>query len=138
MGYFLAIAEKQLGIPAERLAAMPGLVRRADSALYAPKAGFSGQEQYADFAMKAAVLCARLIKNHPLPDGNKRVAFLCMNEFIERNGFELTVDDDDDDKDDDDDDDAFATLVGVAAGNVSEEELASWVSARIRRLDDVA
>jgi hypothetical protein len=28
------------------------------------------------------------VKNHPLPDGNKRAAFLTMVEFIERNGLE--------------------------------------------------
>lgn len=37
--------------------------------------------------MKAAVLCSRLINNHPLPDGNKRVGFMCTVEFVERNGF---------------------------------------------------
>jgi death on curing protein len=121
LGEFLVVAEKVLGHPADRLAAMPGLVARADSALSAPKASFSGEEQYPDFAMKAAVLCARLIKNHPLPKGNKRVAFLCMNDFIERNGFELVVDDDE----------VFEILIGVAAGNVSEGELAAWLSPRI-------
>ena len=38
--------------------------------------------------MKAAVLCSRLLRNHPLPDGNKRVAYLCMIELIRRNGRE--------------------------------------------------
>ena len=129
LGEFLALAEKLLGVPAEQLLAIPGLVARADSALHAPKASFSGEEQYPDFAVKAAVLCARLIKNHPLPDGNKRGAFLSMNDFIERNGFELIIDDEDE---------ALEILVGVAAGNVSEEELATWVAARIRPADGAA
>ena len=123
IGYFLALAEKLLGVPAEVLHKMQGLVPLAESALHAPRAAFAGQEQYPDFAAKAAVLCARLIKNHPLPDGNKRIGFLCMIEFIERNGFELTIDDEDE---------AEEILVGVAAGTVTEEELTIWVAARIR------
>jgi hypothetical protein len=34
----------------------------------------------------AAVLCWHLVKNHPLPEGNKRCAFLATVEFVERNG----------------------------------------------------
>lgn len=117
------MAERVLGVPAERLAERPGLVARADSALAAPKASFSGQEQYPDFEVKAAVLCSRIIKNHPLWDGNKRVAFLCMNDFIERNGFELVIDDVDE---------AFEVLTGLAAGRVTELELAEWLAPRIR------
>ena len=47
----------------------------ADSALHAPSAEFGGEEFYPDFVDKAAVLLVRLAKNHPLPDGNKRVAW---------------------------------------------------------------
>jgi prophage maintenance system killer protein len=39
----------------------------------------------ADFATKAAVLCWHLVKNHPLPDGNKRCAFLATVQLVERN-----------------------------------------------------
>jgi len=59
----------------------------AESALCAPAASFAGVEQYPDLAMKASVLCVRLTKNHALPDGNKRTAFLCTVEFAERNGY---------------------------------------------------
>ena len=38
-----------------------------------------------DLVDKAAVLCVRLARNHPLPDGNKRVAYLAMVEFLARN-----------------------------------------------------
>src|SRR5438093_6708012 len=30
---------------------------------------------------KAAVLCVRLARNHPLPDGNKRLAYLAMLDW---------------------------------------------------------
>jgi hypothetical protein len=39
------------------------------------------------FVRKAAVLVVRLAKNHPLPDDNKRVAWVALRVFIEVNGW---------------------------------------------------
>lgn len=52
----------------------------AESALNAPAAAYGGVEFYPEPHQKAAVLYSRLVRNHPLPDGNKRVAFICMIE----------------------------------------------------------
>ena len=57
----------------------------ADSALHAPAAAFGGTEFYPDFVDKAAVLMVRLAKNHPLPDGNKRAAWVCLRMSLEIN-----------------------------------------------------
>ena len=57
----------------------------ADSALHAPAAGFGDTEFYADFVDKASVLIVRLARNHPLPDGHKRAAWIAMRFFIEIN-----------------------------------------------------
>jgi death-on-curing protein len=71
-------------------------------------------------------MCARIIQNHPLPDGNKRTAFMCMVEFIERNGGLLnlgladtveTVAD---------------VLVDLAAHRLSEQGFVEWVVHRLR------
>ncbi len=35
----------------------------------------------------AAVLIVRLAKNHPLPDGNKRAAWVSLRLFVEINGW---------------------------------------------------
>lgn len=70
---YLLIAEAVTGIPAGTLAKLPG-IDLADSALHAPHAEFGEVEFHPDFVAKAAVLCARLLRNHPLPDGNKRAA----------------------------------------------------------------
>lgn len=82
----LLIAEAVLEIPAERLARATRLGAAA-SALAAPFAavGDHGPERYPALADKAAVLCSRLVRNHPLPDGNKRVALLAMLELVARN-----------------------------------------------------
>jgi death on curing protein len=76
---YLLIAEAVLGVPAEAIARRTG-IGLADSALHAPAAGFGGIEPYPHVIDKAAVLCARLARNHPLPDGNKRVAYLALLE----------------------------------------------------------
>jgi death-on-curing protein len=114
---YLLIAEAVLGVPAEEIARWPG-IGLAESALHAPAAAFEGVEFYPDVIEKAAVLCARLARNHPLPDGNKRVAYLALLELLARNGVEWkppSVEE------------TVATIEGVAAGRVSERELAEWL-----------
>jgi death on curing protein len=71
-----------------RLPAASNVAARAKSALAAPFAEFDGVAFYEGLALRAAILCSRLLRNHPLPDGNKRVAYLCMIELVQRNGHE--------------------------------------------------
>jgi len=61
-------------------------VALAGSALAPPAGGYGGVEAYPEFVEKAAVLTWHLIRNHPMPDGNKRTASVCLLEFVERNG----------------------------------------------------
>lgn len=82
----LIIAEAVLDIPAETLE-LSSRLHLAESAVHAPVASFDGVDFYPDLATKAAVLCAHLVKNHPFPDGNKRVAFLAMLQFVKSNGY---------------------------------------------------
>jgi death-on-curing protein len=89
-----------------------------DSALHAPQAGFGEDDFYSDFFMKAAVLCTRIARNHPLPDGNKRLAWICLVTFCDVNGYELFVSKEE----------AVRTVVAVAAGELSEDDLCEWIS----------
>lgn len=82
---FLVIAEFHSGTAARRLARMPRVVQLAESALAAPFAGYEDVELHPTLVMKAAVYAARIVRYHPLPDGNKRTAYDVMIEFIERN-----------------------------------------------------
>ena len=116
---YLLIAEAVIGVPAEEIARRPG-IGLADSALHAPAAGFGGVELYPDVIDKAAVLCTRLARNHPLPDGNKRVAYLALLEFLWRNDIEWVPPSVGD---------TVATIERVAAGTISERELADWLRA---------
>jgi death on curing protein len=64
------------------------------------------------------LLCVRLARNHPLPDGNKRVAYLAMLEFLVRNQIEWTPPSVDE---------TVAMIESVAAGTTSENDLAGWL-----------
>jgi death-on-curing protein len=121
---FLLIAELHTGIDAHQLARMHRVVQLAESALAAPFAGYGDYELHPTFAGKAAIYASRVVRNHPLPDGNKRAAYDVMVEFIERNGC------------------AFEHGPGglmetaemiekLAAELVSEEEFGVWLAGRI-------
>jgi len=114
---YLLIAESVLGVHADAIAGWPG-IGLAESALHAPEMSFAGVDFYPDVVDKAAVLCVRLARNHPLPDGNKRVAYLALVEFLARNGIEWrppSVDE------------TVAMIEGVAGGHISEREFADWL-----------
>lgn len=120
---YLLIAEAVLGLPAELIADF-NRIGLADSALTAPRASFAGVEAYPDFITKVAVLCWHLVKNHPLPDGNKRCAFLATVEFVERNGRHWTGAAGDPDETD-------RVIRGVAVGELDETAFRAWIAERI-------
>ncbi|RIK10612.1 MAG: hypothetical protein DCC49_02865 [Acidobacteria bacterium] len=126
---FLLVAEEVLGIEADILQKMANLPL-AESALNAPAAEFGGVEFYPDFVEKVAVLCARLIKNHSLPDGNKRVGYMCAVEFAERNGYLWKPP-----PGDPEGSETVETMKGVASGSVDEEMLARWMRDHLEKAD---
>ena len=120
---YLAIACEVTGLELATVVKIAD-VGLADSALHAPMAGFSGQELYPDFVDKAAVLVVRLAKNHPLPDGNKRAAWVSLRLFVELNAWRWDPYPSADESE--------ATVLKVAGGEWGEEELAAWLSRHLR------
>jgi death-on-curing protein len=59
-----------------------------------------------------------IAKNHAFVDGNKRAAFLCIGLFLAVNGYRLTAPQLD----------AIETMLALAAGTLTEPELAVWIS----------
>jgi death-on-curing protein len=88
----------------------------ADSALHAPAAGFGDQDLYPDFVDKSAVLVVRLAKNHPLPDGNKRAAWVTLRLFIEINDWRWS--------DYPAVDEAEQAVLSIASGDCDQERVA--------------
>jgi death on curing protein len=95
----------------------------ADSALHAPAAGFGDTEFHPNFIDKAAVLVVRLARNHPLPDGNKRVSWVSLRLFVEINGWSWaerpSVDE------------AERVVLAIAAGEWDEERVANWLREKL-------
>lgn len=65
-----------------------------NSALYEPMQTFDKQELYPDIISKAACYLRSFAMNHPFFDGNKRTALMATVVFLERNGYEVIVDND--------------------------------------------
>jgi death-on-curing protein len=89
--------------------------------VHAPFASFGGVAAYPTLLERAAVLLEHLANNHPLPDGNKRAAFLLTARYLEANG--LTWGRADVEQD--------ASLVErVAAGDADHQEVIDWIRRR--------
>jgi death on curing protein len=83
-GDYCRIAGEILGLDPEQVAELPN-IGLADSALAVPRATFGDHEAFPTLIEKAAILVERLARNHPLPDGNKRCAFLALERFLAAN-----------------------------------------------------
>lgn len=62
-----------------------------DSALGRPAASAFGEDAYPHLARKAAALAHSLASNHPLVDGNKRLALHLTSVFCYLNGADLQL-----------------------------------------------
>lgn len=87
-----------------------------ESALARPKNLFAYAEQSPSLAQFAASYARGIVANHPFVDGNKRTAFIVALTFLLRNGFVVTATKED----------RVLTFWGLAAGGISEEQLAAW------------
>lgn len=89
------------------------------SAQYAPaQHRYYGQTE--DMAMLGAVLLARLIRNHPFHNANKRTAYAAVTIFLDINGYVLDAPQDE----------VLEVCVGLADTDdrYTEEEVAQWLA----------
>ncbi|MCH8988863.1 MAG: type II toxin-antitoxin system death-on-curing family toxin [Chloroflexi bacterium] len=90
-----------------------------ESALSAPAQTFQGRWLHRTIFEKAAALFRSIIKNHPLVDGNKRLALTSVGVFLNLNGYLLdvptnqAVD--------------FAVKVAATHGNFELTEITKWL-----------
>lgn len=66
-------------------------IQELDSALNLPKQTFGGKDLYDTLFDKAAALLYSLIKNHPFPNGNKRIATIFLMVFMEINSYRIKM-----------------------------------------------
>ena len=65
-----------------------------DSAAHRPRTTAFGEDAYPDLHSKAAAILHSILRNHPLVDGNKRLAWVACRTFLAVNGADFTPDED--------------------------------------------
>lgn len=70
-----------------------------------------------DLIELAATYATAISGNHPFVDGNKRIAFVAMGQFLEDNGLRLVAKEDD----------ATGAMFAVASGTMDLETLVAWL-----------
>lgn len=88
-----------------------------DSALGKPQQLNNYGEPPPDAAALAASYGYGISRNHPFIDGNKRTGYVAAELFLRLNGWRLNADDAS----------CVVTMLGVAAGDITEEAFAAWL-----------
>lgn len=91
-----------------------------EAAIAMPQASFGGSELHPDIESKAAAYLFHISQAHAFVDGNKRTAMAAALTFILVNGLDYDATDDE----------LIELGLGVAAGNITKDELVS----RFRRI----
>ena len=87
-----------------------------ESALARPKNIWAYAESTRSLAVLAAAYAFGISSNHPFIDGNKRTALVVSFAFLDVNGLEVIASQED----------AYIAILGVAAGEITEDQLAEW------------
>ena len=92
------------------------------SALARPRTTVSGEDAYPDLPTKTAAMFESLVRNHPLLDGNKRLAVVLTWTFLLNNGYRLEHTEDE----------AYDFTIAAAEGKLTLDAMRDWFAARMR------
>ncbi|MHB1688068.1 MAG: type II toxin-antitoxin system death-on-curing family toxin [Ignavibacteriaceae bacterium] len=110
----------------QRYGGKPGLrdAGLLDSALAQP--GMTLGSKYANKTLfdKAAAYGFHVCKNHPFIDGNKRVALVLMDIFLQRNGWEIVAEEEE----------TYLIMMTLASGRLTKSQLSSWLKSHSSKL----
>ena len=87
-----------------------------ESALARPRNIWAYAESTPSLTVLAAAYAFGISSNHPFVDGNKRTALVVSFGFLDVNGYEVIASQED----------AYLTFLGLAAGEITEGQLAEW------------
>jgi death-on-curing protein len=93
-----------------------------ESALAGPKQRLAYGGPDTDLPALAAAYACGIARNYPFVDGNKRVAAVACELFLELNGYALAADDPD----------LYPVFLGLAGGEVGEDDLTAWLREHAR------
>ncbi len=88
-----------------------------DSALGQPKATYEGKYLHDNLMKMAAAYGYHICNNHPFIDGNKRIALVAMDVFLQRNGYEIIANEKE----------TYKMMMELATGELSKDELVLWL-----------
>ena len=110
----------------QRYGGRPGLrdPNLLDSALAQPKATVGGKFAHKTLFDKAAAYGFHVCKNHPFVDGNKRVAFVLMDIFLQKNGWEIVANEED----------SYSMMMSLASGKLTKAQLSKWLKEHSSKL----
>ncbi|MDI6803792.1 MAG: type II toxin-antitoxin system death-on-curing family toxin [Bacteroidota bacterium] len=110
----------------ERYGGRPGIRDKnlLDSALAQPRITIGGKYLQKTIFHKAAAYGFHICKNHAFVDGNKRVAFVLMDIFLQKNGWEIIADETS----------AYEMMINLASSKMNKAQLAKWLEANCKRL----
>ena len=94
-----------------------------ESAIGRPRNQFAYSDPTPDVPVLAASYAFGIARNHAFIDGNKRTAYVVCRTLLILNGFDLTAPRED----------RYNTFLDLAAGKVSETQLAMWLTRNVVR-----
>ncbi len=110
----------------QRYGGEPGLrdAGLLDSALAQAQITVGGKHVHRTIFDKAAAYGYHVCKNHPFVDGNKRVAFVLIDIFLQKNGWEVLSTEEE----------AYQTMMDLASGKLSKPQLSKWLKEHSSRI----
>lgn len=96
-----------------------------ESAPSRPRHLFAYSDPTPNIPTLAASYAYGIAKNHAFIDGNKRTALVVCRTFLFLNGFQLVASQDQ----------KFDKFLALAAGELTEEDFAAWLSENVERVD---
>jgi len=95
----------------------------SQSALARPQNAYH-YHKVVSLARLAAAYAYGIAKNHPFIDGNKRTAYVVARLFLIKNGYDINASREE----------KYLTVLSLAEGRLTEEELAAWFESKAARL----
>ena len=97
-----------------------------DSAIEQPKTTYEGEYLHDSLIKMAAAYGYHLCNNHPFMDGNKRIALVTMDIFLQRNGYEIVASEKK----------TYKIMMQLSSGKLPKQDLTAWLKDNISKIDD--
>ena len=97
-----------------------------DSALEQPKATYDGEFLHDSIIKMSAAYGYHLCNNHPFIDGNKRIALVAMDVFLQKNGHEIIASEKE----------AYKIIMQLSSGKLTKRDLIIWLKNNTSKINN--